>query len=221
MTIFNTPILSRFLKIIAWGVLLIIGWRPGPSIPKDIKKCVVVAAPHTSNWDFALFLLIVFALKVNLNVLIKHTVFIFPIGIFLRYCGAIPVDRRAAGARVTNTAKKFQENDDVLLLITPEGTRSARTEWKTGFYRIAEAAGVPIVIAYVDVKKKCAGLEYMTTPSGDVEADMAEIYAFYDDKNGIVYSEINVIYAQGIFHFGEQSRVIEITLVFRGNAGAA
>jgi 1-acyl-sn-glycerol-3-phosphate acyltransferase len=186
MTIFNTPILSPILRLLSIIILKLIGWRAINNLPHVPRKAVMIAAPHTSNWDFALFLLIVFALKVNLNVLIKHTIFIFPIGIFLRYCGAIPVDRRAAGARVTNTAKKFQENDDVLLLITPEGTRSARTEWKTGFYRIAEAAGVPIVIAYVDVKKKCAGLEYMMAPSGDVEADMAEIYAFYDDKNGVV-----------------------------------
>src|SRR6056300_120145 len=157
MTIFNTPILSPILRLLSIIILKLIGWRAINNLPHVPRKAVMIAAPHTSNWDFALFLLIVFALKVNLNVLIKHTIFIFPIGIFLRYCGAIPVDRRAAGARVTNTAKKFQENDDVLLLITPEGTRSARTEWKTGFYRISEAAGVPIVIAYVDVKKKCAG----------------------------------------------------------------
>ena len=89
MTIFNTPILSQFLKIIAWGVLLMIGWRPGPSIPKDIKKCVVIAAPHTSNWDFGLFLPLVFALNLHVRVHIKHTIFIGPVGWFLRYSGGI------------------------------------------------------------------------------------------------------------------------------------
>ena len=185
-TIFNTPILSPILRWLSLILLKLLGWRAINNLPHVPRKAVMIAAPHTSNWDFALFLMIVFALRLNLNVLIKHTVFVFPIGIFLRYCGALPVDRRAAGARVLNTAKMFDENDDMLLLITPEGTRSPRTEWKTGFYRIAEAAGVPVLIAYVDVKKKCAGLDYEMTPSGDVEADMAEVYAFYDDKTGIV-----------------------------------
>jgi len=185
-TIFNTPILSPILRWLSLTILKLLGWRAINNLPHVPRKAVMIAAPHTSNWDFALFLMIVFALRLNLNVLIKHTVFVFPIGIFLRYCGALPVDRRAAGARVLNTAKMFDENDDMLLLITPEGTRSPRTEWKTGFYRIAEAAGVPVLIAYVDVKKKCAGLDYEMTPSGDVEADMAEVYAFYDDKTGIV-----------------------------------
>jgi len=185
-TIFNTPILSPILRWLSLILLKLLGWRAINNLPHVPRKAVMIAAPHTSNWDFALFLMIVFALRLNLNVLIKHTVFVFPIGIFLRYCGALPVDRRAAGARVLNTAKMFDENDDMLLLITPEGTRSPRTEWKTGFYRIAEAAGVPVLIAYVDVKKKCAGLDYAMTPSGDVEADMAEVYAFYDDKTGVV-----------------------------------
>jgi len=185
-TIFNTPILSPILRWLSLTILKLMGWRAINNLPHVPRKAVMIAAPHTSNWDFALFLMIVFALRLNLNVLIKHTVFVFPIGIFLRYCGALPVDRRAAGARVLNTAKMFDENDDMLLLITPEGTRSPRTEWKTGFYRIAEAAGVPVLIAYVDVKKKCAGPDYAMTPSGDVEADMAEVYAFYDDKTGVV-----------------------------------
>jgi len=185
-TIFNTPILSPILRWLSLTILKLLGWRAINNLPHVPRKAVMIAAPHTSNWDFALFLMIVFALRLNLNVLIKHTVFVFPIGIFLRYCGALPVDRRAAGARVLNTAKMFDENDDMLLLITPEGTRSPRTEWKTGFYRIAEAAGVPVLIAYVDVKKKCAGLDYEMTPSGDVEADMAEVYALYDDKTGVV-----------------------------------
>ncbi len=186
ITIFNTPILSPILRWLSILILKLIGWRAFNNLPETPRKAIIIAAPHTSNWDFALFLLIVFALRLNLNVLIKHTIFIFPIGIFLRYCGAIPVDRRAAGARVAGTAKTFQENDDMILLITPEGTRSPRTDWKTGFYRMAEAAEVPIVIAYVDAKKKCAGLDSLLTPSGDVEADMAKIYQFFDDKTGLV-----------------------------------
>ena len=185
MTIFNTPILSQFFKIIAWAVLLVIGWRPGPSIPKDIKKCVVVAAPHTSNWDFGLFLPLVFALNLYVRVLIKHTIFIGPLGWFLRYCGGIPIDRRAARDYVGMMAEQFEKNDVFHLVVTPEGTRSARTHWKTGFYHIAMAANVPIILAGINTEKKSVGVDRIIYPSGDVDADMAEIYAFFDNVRGV------------------------------------
>ena len=185
MTIFNTPILSQFLKIIAWGVLLVIGWRPGPSIPKEVKKCIVVAAPHTSNWDFGLFLPLVFTLNLQVRVLIKHTVFIGPIGWFLRYCGGIPIDRRATRDYVGQMAEKFEKNDVFHLVVTPEGTRSPRTHWKTGFYHMAMAANVPIILAAIDADKKQVGVSRIMQPSGDLEADLAEIYAFFDNYNGV------------------------------------
>ena len=161
MTLFNTPILSPFLKIIAWGILLIIGWRPGPTIPKDIPKCVVVVAPHTSNWDFGLFLPLVFALNLHVRVLIKHTLFIGPVGWFLRFCGGIPIDRRAARDYVGQMAQEFEKNEVFHLVVTPEATRSPRTHWKTG------------------------GVDRIMHPSGDLDSDMAEIYAFFDNVRGI------------------------------------
>ena len=185
MTIFNTPILSQFLKIIAWGVCLVIGWRPGPSIPKEVKKCIVVAAPHTSNWDFGLFLPLVFTLNLQVRVLIKHSVFIGPIGWFLRYCGGIPIDRRATRDYVGQMAEKFEKNDVFHLVVTPEGTRSPRTHWKTGFYHMAMAANVPIILAAIDADKKQVGVSRIMQPSGDLEADLAEIYAFFDNYNGV------------------------------------
>jgi 1-acyl-sn-glycerol-3-phosphate acyltransferase len=185
MTIFNTPILSRFLKIIAWGVLLSVGWRPGPSIPKEIKKCVVVVAPHTSNWDFGLFLPLVFTLNLHVRVLIKHSIFIGPVGWFLRYCGGIPIDRRATRDYVGQMAAQFEKNDIFHLVVTPEGTRSPRTHWKTGFYHMAMAANVPILLAAIDSDKKQVGVGRVMQPSGDIDADMAEIYAFFDDFNGV------------------------------------
>ena len=185
MTIFNTPILSQFLKLIAWAVLLVIGWRPGPSIPKEIKKCVVVVAPHTSNWDFGLFVPLVFALNLYVRVLIKHSIFIGPVGWFLRYCGGIPIDRRATRDYVGQLTAQFEKNDVFHLVVTPEGTRSARTHWKTGFYHIAKAANVPIILAAIDADKKQVGVGHIMQPSADLEADMAKIYAFFDDFNGV------------------------------------
>jgi 1-acyl-sn-glycerol-3-phosphate acyltransferase len=184
-TIFNTPILSPILRVICFACLKLINWRVVNHLPETPAKSIVIVAPHTSNWDFPLFLLTVFALRINLNVLIKHTIFFFPVGLFLRYCGGIPVDRRAPGARVHNTSSTFKNSDEMLLLITPEGTRSPRTHWKSGFYRMAEAADVPIIIAYVDVKNRVSGLHHIVTPNGDFEGDMDKIYRFYDDKIGL------------------------------------
>lgn len=185
MTIFTTPLLSRFLRFLSWMILLLIGWRPRTSVPVEMKKCVIIVAPHTSYWDFALFLPIVFVLNLRLRVLIKHTLFWPPVGWFLRYCGGMPVDRRSAKNYVKILAQQFEERDFFHLLVTPEGTRSPRTHWKTGFYQIAMAANVPILLTAVDEKTKTVGVERFLYPSGDLEADMAEIYAFYDQFGGL------------------------------------
>ncbi len=185
MTIFNTPILSHILRWISRFFLFLTGWRGVGAMPADLRRGVMIAAPHTSNWDFLLFILIVYDLRLQLRVLIKDTLFIGPVGWFLRYCGGLPVDRRAPSALVRKLAHQLSELDDCVLLITPEGTRSARAEWKTGFYRMAEEAGVPIIVAYVDTVKKEAGIDHIMTPSGDIEADMKKLKAFYDTKTGI------------------------------------
>lgn len=185
MTIFTTPILRPILKFIAWLVLLVWGWRPTTPPPPGLPKCVLIVAPHTSYWDFALFLPICFSLDLKLRVLIKHTLFWPPLGWFLRYCGGIPVDRRSAKNYVKELAGEFEKRDFFHLLVTPEGTRSPRTHWKTGFYHIAQAANVPILMAAVDEKTKRVGVDRILYPSGDLDADMAEIYAFYDQFGGL------------------------------------
>ena len=185
ITIFNTPVLAQILQVLSILVLGLFGWRAVGKVPKDIRKYVIIAAPHTSYWDFPMFLLVVLALRLNLNVFIKHTLFIGPIGWFLSYCGGVPIDRRAAGARVRQTVQEYENNDDMVLLITPEGTRSAQTNWKTGFYHIASEANVPIAIAFVDTEERRAGIDHFITPSGDIDKQMAEIKAFYDTKRGV------------------------------------
>ena len=185
ITVFNTPILTpilQFLSIIGLGIF---GWRAVGKVPKDVRKYIIIAAPHTSYWDFPMFLFVVCALRLNLNVFIKHTLFVGPIGWFLKYCGGVPIDRRAAGARVRQTVQEFHKNDDMVLLITPEGTRSAQTNWKTGFYHIASEANVPIAVAFVDSAAKRAGIDHFLTPSGDIDKEMAEIKAFNDTKRGL------------------------------------
>jgi 1-acyl-sn-glycerol-3-phosphate acyltransferase len=185
ITIFNTPILAQIFQVLSILLLGLFGWRAVGKVPKDIRKYVIIAAPHTSYWDFPMFLLVVFALRLNLNVFIKHTLFIGPIGWFLSYCGGVPIDRRAAGARVRQTVQEFENNDDMVLLITPEGTRSAQTNWKTGFYHIASEANVPVAVAFVDTAARRSGIDHFITPSGDIDKQMAEIKAFYDTKRGV------------------------------------
>ena len=185
ITIFNTPVLAQIFQVLSILVLGLFGWRAVGKVPKDIRKYVIIAAPHTSYWDFPIFLLVVFALRLNLNVFIKHTLFIGPIGWFLSYCGGVPIDRRAAGARVRQTVQEFENNDDMVLLITPEGTRSAQTNWKTGFYHIASEANVPVAVAFVDTAARRSGIDHFITPSGDIDKQMAEIKAFYDTKRGV------------------------------------
>ncbi len=185
ITIFNTPVLAQILQALSILVLGLFGWRAVGKVPKDIRKYVIIAAPHTSYWDFPMFLLVVLALRLNLNVFIKHTLFIGPIGWFLSYCGGVPIDRRAAGARVRQTVQEYEKNDDMVLLITPEGTRSAQANWKTGFYHIASEAKVPVAVAFVDTAERRAGIDHFITPSGDIDKQMAEIKAFYDTKRGM------------------------------------
>ncbi len=185
MTLFTTPLLSPVLRLLSRGIMRLVGWRFIRPVPEDLHKCVLIAAPHTSYWDFALFLVALLTTRMRLTVLIKHTLFIGPIGWFLRYCGAIPIDRQRAAARVTQMVRAFETLDHLNLLITPEGTRSARTHWKTGFYHIAMAAKVPIAIGVVDAARKTITVAEIMTPSGNIDADMAKIYAIYDKAQGL------------------------------------
>jgi 1-acyl-sn-glycerol-3-phosphate acyltransferase len=185
VTLFNTPVLSALLRAICLVIMRLIGWKCPRPVPPDLDKCVVIVAPHTSNWDFALFLVIVFATKMRLDVLIKNTLFIGPVGWFLRYCGGVPVERTRASALVNQMVRQFETRQRLNLLITPEGTRSARTHWKTGFYHIAKAANVPIVIAYLDTATKTVAVHDIVMPSDDMDGDMAKIYALYDSKTGL------------------------------------
>ncbi len=186
MTLFNTPILTPLLRLIFWPILWVSGWRCPNPVPSALKKCVIVVAPHTSNWDFALFVMVLFVYRMQMNVMIKHTLFVGPLGWFLRYCGSIAIDRRQVGARVREMSKMFKTRERFNLLITLEGTRSARTHWKTGFYQIALAANVPIVVAYLDAKKKEVSVAYQCHPEeGKLDEAMQKLYDLYDQCEGL------------------------------------
>ncbi len=161
-TLFSTPILSAFLRFLSKIILKLIRWRVTGVLPEDHKKYVLIVAPHTSNWDFFLFVLAVSVLAPATKCLIKSTLFVGPLGWFLRYCGAIPVNRsQASSSLVTYIAwLSMSERDEFVLIITPEGTRSPNPNWKRGFHHVATTAEVPILVVYVDsAMKRTIGIE--------------------------------------------------------------
>jgi 1-acyl-sn-glycerol-3-phosphate acyltransferase len=184
-TLFSTPLLSPTLRVLSKIILKIIRWRVDGSLPTDQKKYVLIVAPHTSNWDFFLFVLTVSVLGLQPSVLIKDTIFIGPLGWFLRYCGAIPVHRRQAGSLVTYISGIYEEREEFVLIITPEGTRSPNANWKRGFHHVARAAEVPILVVYVDSAVRTIGIEGLMEPSEDVDGDIQKLKTFFDGKKGL------------------------------------
>lgn len=145
---------------------------------------ILIGAPHTSNWDFIHMLAITARAGVSVKFLGKHTLFRQPYGWFMKALGGIPVDRRAPFGLVENLVTRVNEGERFYLVITPEGTRSKGTYWKSGFYRIALDTGLPITLGYVDRTTMTAGLGLTFMPTGDVKVDMDRIRGFYADKSG-------------------------------------
>ncbi|MCR8924237.1 lysophospholipid acyltransferase family protein [Dasania sp. GY-MA-18] len=183
-TIFSTPILNSALTAISKILLRLLGWRIEGQFP-TAPKFVLVGAPHTSNWDFMLMLLVVFAVRADVHWMGKDSLFPKPFDGFMRWLGGIAVDRSKANNTVEQMIAHYQANDELIVIMTPEGTRSKVSVWKTGFYHIAKGAEVPIVLGYIDGAKKVVGLGKVFTPAGDLEQDMAAIKAFYADKQGL------------------------------------
>ncbi len=183
-TVFSTPILTPLLRLLAIALLKLSGWRArGEELPQ--QRFVLIGAPHTSNWDFPLMLLVVLKLRLRVFWMGKHTLFPFGLGWLMKWLGGIPVNRTASHNMVSETVRQYQQNDELVVLIPPEGTRKKVERWKTGFYHIAVNAEVPILLGYVDAAKKEAGIADFFNPGGDIDKDMAEIRAFYANKKGI------------------------------------
>lgn len=159
--------------------LKLIGWRIGSQLDPSIKKCVLVAAPHTSNYDYPIALATLYACGVRVRFLAKNTLFKFPLGILMRATGGIPVDRSKHTNMVESMIAMFAQHDQLILMIPAEGTRSYVKEWKSGFYHTAMGAQVPIVLGYLDYGKKVAGFGDLFYPTGDYQKDLADIQNFY------------------------------------------
>lgn len=166
------------------AILKLFGWTTVNSEELHRKKYILIGAPHTTNWDFPLTMLTMWTLRIQFSWVAKHTLFSGPLGYLLRKLGGIPVDRKARTGFLNSMVSAFENSDQLILAIAPEGTRSRTDHWKAGFYNIALKANVDIRLGYVDYSRKTIGLGPFLTPSGDVEADFLKIRDFYKDKRG-------------------------------------
>lgn len=178
-TMFTTPVIRQLLRGISRIILKLLGWKVVGSIPREIKQCVLIGAPHTTNWDMPFSLMIAFCLDTQLHWVGKQSIFKFPFGGLMRWMGGIPVDRSQANNMVEATIRKFKDQPELRIMMAPEGTRAPVSEWKSGFYHIAHGAQVPILLAFIDYKNKRGGIGKTLIPSGNYAEDMLEIRAFY------------------------------------------
>jgi len=169
---------NRFTRTLGRLGLAASGWKVTGKMP-DRSKLVMIVAPHTSNRDFFYGILAVFALGLHANWLGKHTLFRGPAGRLMRWLGGISVDRSRRNDLVEQTAAVFQKRNRLWLAITPEGTRKKVERWKSGFWHIARAAKVPILLVYFDYARREIGFGPLLDPSDDYASDLAQIIAFY------------------------------------------
>ena len=170
------------IRLAKW-FLRMAGWAPEGELPAA-RGYVLIAAPHTSNWDLLFFLAHAWALGVEVSWMGKHTLFRGPMDRVMRSLGGIPVRRDRAGGLVGQMAEAFARDPGLVLTIPPEGTRGYVPHWKSGFYQIARAARVPIVMGYLDYARRRGGLGPALLATDDVRADMDEIRAFYANVQG-------------------------------------
>jgi 1-acyl-sn-glycerol-3-phosphate acyltransferase len=171
-------LLSRLTKSVIMWFYRRQGWTEFNENP-GLQKCVVIAAPHTSNWDFVYFIGAITTLELPMSFVGKKTLFRWPFRQAMIDMGGVPVDRSKSTNFVDTMIAEFAARDTFMLTIAPEGTRSAVQKWKTGFYHIAVGAGVPMVLGMMDYKRKVVGLAGAIMPTGDYVKDMEKLAAFY------------------------------------------
>ena len=170
------------IQVIAKALLKSLGWEVVPfDETQDLRKAVVVIAPHTSTWDLLLGLAVNLAMDQQVNWVGKKEIFRFPFGSFFKKLGGIPLDREQCQNTVLAMVKEFRRRRNFFFAISPEGTRASGTHWRSGFYYIAVKARVPIVLGYLDYAKKQGGFGKVVFPTGDTQKDLEEIKSFYDE----------------------------------------
>lgn len=179
-TIFELPFFEKIMPGLACRIMKTCGWRIEGQLPQ-LPKFVVVGAPHTSNWDFPVAMMALFAFRLKASWMGKDSLFRGILKPFFLWLGGIPIDRSKSNNVVKRSVQIFNLNDKMVMLIPPSGTRRKTTAWKTGFYYIALGANVPIVLGYADFHRKICGIGPVFYPTGDVETDIERIQSFYSN----------------------------------------
>ncbi len=182
-TIYVTPVIKTLARWFCLIALRILGWRTEGRLP-DIPKYVLIAAPHTSNWDLFFMVAVAFAMKVKIYWLGKTAIFRPPFGALFRWLGGVPIDRSKSHNVVEQAVAHFENRGDFVLAVPPSGTRRKVNYWKTGFYYIAAGAKVPVLLGFLDYKRKVGGVGPVVYPTGDIEADMNVIREYYSTVTG-------------------------------------
>lgn len=193
ITVFNFPILRGLLRGLSLILLKLLGWRIEGNLPDDTRKFVLIAAPHTSNWDGFYMIMVAFVFRVNLCWMGKRSLFKPPFGFLTRFLGGIPVARSTSLGTTKQSISVINEASDIALAVPPEGARKKVSYWKTGFYYIALGAKVPIVMGYLDYGNKRTGVGPAMTPSGDLESDFEKIRVFYKPITGKYPKETSIV----------------------------
>jgi 1-acyl-sn-glycerol-3-phosphate acyltransferase len=175
----NPFAVSCFMHGFAKLLFRLTGWKTEGGVHQP-PRFVIIAAPHTSNWDAFIMVAAAYIFRLKLSWFIKEAAFFFPLGSIIRFFGGIPIDRSARRNVVEQAVARFRQSERLILAVPPEATRKKSASWKTGFYHIARGAGVPIVLGYIDYRRKVAGLGPAFTPTGDIEADFRVFAQFYD-----------------------------------------
>lgn len=171
------PVRGRIARL----ALRLAGWRTEGTVP---ERGVLVGAPHTSNWDWVMTILLAWSYGIDIRLMVKKELFRGPLALVLKATHAVPIDRRNPAADVRDLLAEAEGDHPWVLGIAAEGTRSRGEYWKSGFYRIAQQTGLPITLAFLDVPSRTVGWGPTFHPTGDVKADMDVLREFYADKTG-------------------------------------
>lgn len=183
-TMFNTPVIRHLLYGMSVVALKLTGWRVEGEFPKNIDKAMIIAAPHTSNWDMPFSLMMAFKLQLPVYWLGKDSIFKFPFGPLMRWMGGIAVTRSRSTNMVDSIVQRYQQEDKLLIMMAPEGTRSKVKEWKSGFYYMANGAQVPIILGFIDYPNKRGGIGPTFTPTGNYQQDLQQMQQYYQQYRG-------------------------------------
>ncbi|WP_419176836.1 lysophospholipid acyltransferase family protein [Desulfosediminicola sp.] len=188
---YNTPIIRSIVTPLCKFSLKIAGWKLQGQ-PPSAPKYVLIAVPHTSNWDFPISLAMAFVYGFDMHWMGKDSLFKGWRGPIMRWMGGIPIIRSSSNNVVEQTIEKFNASERLVIAVPPEGTRSKVDKWKTGFYYIALGAKIPIALAFLDYANKTGGFLSTFEPTGDAETDIAQIRTLYSGISGKYSSQCDI-----------------------------